>query len=206
MESKSVFLFVSLLPILFGVFILIAVIKNWGKDMTPRRLVYKIIRETIGEKGTRIFGGLAGIGLILYGVFIFSTMYLGYNPFSKKDKQTDNISIEKKTVIDANTTTSSTLYLTIPTLEQNVKLGGESILKEYVKVSFRNNHITSIPDIVWKMRNLEEIDLTNNKISKLSLENLKNLNNLKVIILTGNPIDKSEIDRLRKEMNIEIKY
>lgn len=206
METKTVFIFVSLLPTLFGIFILIAAILNWGKNLTPRKLVYKLIREALGEQGTRIFVGLGGIGLILYGTFIFSTMYLGLDPFSQKDHPTNQIILEKQTIIDSNTTTSSSQSSTIKALELNVKSNGESILKDYIKVSFKNNYLTNIPNIIWEMENLEEIDLTNNKISKLPIENLKKLNNLKSLILTNNPIDKTEIDRLKTELKIEIKY
>jgi len=206
MESKTVFIFVSLLPFLFGVFIIIAAIKNWGKGMTPKKMLYRVIRELIGEKGTRVFGGIVGVGLILYGLFIFSSMYLDYNPFSQKNRLTDKITLEKKITQEGGTTISSSLFGTVSEIQTDISAKGDSELGKFTKISFKNNYRDNIPKIVWKMKNLEIIDLTNNNIKRLPIEEIKKLKKLKQIIVTGNNIDTDNIDSLSNQLKLEIKY
>ncbi len=189
--------FISLIPLLLGIFILIVAIKI-RKGFTPRRPLAKLIRRVLGEKGTRIFAGIVGVGLILYGGSFFISMNHIDFP-SAKEKKSDKVWIVKISVTGSDTTKS---YISTPIdmLEHAYNYPNLN----FVSISFKNNYIKEVPDVVWDMINLKKINLTNNQITALPIEKIKKLKKLQTIILINNPISESELIKIRKELDLNI--
>lgn len=193
---------VSTLPFLLGLFILIISIKNI-KAKKPTKLSSIIIRKLLGETGTRIFAGIAAIAMMIFGFNFF--MKINEFKFPGHDKKKTNIVVmTKQKIIDANTTSYSSRRMTLPELKKEYKYAGNSLIADYTSISFKNNYIKKLPDFVWSMKELEEIDLTNNKITSLPKEQLASLPKLKTLILTGNPIDSTESFLIKNNRQFEI--
>jgi Leucine-rich repeat (LRR) protein len=64
----------------------------------------------------------------------------------------------------------------------------------------------SIPESIVKLKNLESLDLSDNKITSLP-KSMKKLKKLKKLNLKGNTISAEEKERLKKELpNCEISF
>ena len=74
------------------------------------------------------------------------------------------------------------------------------------KLNKNCNEISSINEIVYKMRKVELLDLSNNNLRDIP-KNLSKLNKLKLLNLSGNPLPQKVIDDLRKKMpNTRIQF
>ena len=74
------------------------------------------------------------------------------------------------------------------------------------KINLSGNEISSINEIVYKMRKVELLDLSNNNLKDIP-KNLSKLNKLKLLNLSGNPLPLKVIDDLRKKMpNTRIQF
>lgn len=189
--------FISLIPFLLGLLILTVAIKG-RKGYTPRKAIAKLIRSLLGEKGTRIFAGIIGVIFIFYGINLFMEMnQIGFK--SAMEEKSNKVSIVKISVIGSDTTKS---YISAPIdmLEHAYNYPNHN----FVSISFRNNQITKVPDVVWDMVNLEELNLTNNQIKELSIEKIKKLKKLQTIILINNPISEAELMKIRNELDLNI--
>ncbi|WP_258098426.1 leucine-rich repeat domain-containing protein [Marinoscillum pacificum] len=193
---------VSTLPFLLGLFILVISIKNI-KAKKPTKLSSILIRKLLGETGTRIFAGIVGIAMMIFGFNFF--MEINQFKFPGHDKKKTNIVVmTRQKIINASTTASSSRRMTLPELQKEYKYAGNSLIAEFTSISFKNNYIKKLPDFAWSMKELEEIDLTNNEFTSLPKEQLASLPKLKTLILTGNPIDSTEAVLLEKSLQVEI--
>ncbi len=206
MEIRTTITLLSIVAILAGVYSIYASIKNTHKNHSQHRAKHRIIQNVLGINGARIFYGLLGFGLILFGLFILFQSYVKPKLGNEYNNKTDKFILVSETVTVDGFSVSSNLTTTLKQLNNSIKILGKSELDKYVQVSFRNNYLEKIPDLVWEMKNLKAIDLTFNNISKLDVKKLSKMEKLKVINLSNNPISKKSIEILKKETNIEIKY
>jgi len=206
MEPKTILSLLSIFAILAGVYSIYASIKNTHKNHSQRKLKHRMIQKILGINGARFFYGILGFGLIIFGVFILFQYYIKPNLGNEYNNKTDKFILVSKTINNDGYTIQSNTHTTLEQLKNKIKIIGDEKLNEFVQVSFKNNYINKVPDIIWKMKNLKFIDLTYNNISELNIEKIKNMDSLKTIILRENPISEEKIKEIREKTNVEIKY
>ncbi len=67
------------------------------------------------------------------------------------------------------------------------------------QLDLSNNRITALPEEIVDMPKLERIDLNGNPVSKLP-ENIGRMENLKTLMLYGTQIPKEEQERIREAL------
>ena len=206
MEPKTILTLLSIFAILIGVYSIYASIKNTHKNHSQRKLKHRLIQKILGINGARFFYGILGFGFIILGVFILFQSYIKPDLGNEYNNKTDKFVLVSKTINNDGYTMKSKTHTTLEQLKSTIKIIGNEKLNEYVQVSFKNNYINKVPDIIWEMKNLNFIDLTYNNISELNIEKIIKMDSLKTIILKENPISEEKIKEIREKTNIEIKY
>ena len=183
-----------------GVFALGGSIKNSFKDVELKNSKSRMARSLLGEEGYRYFVGAIGVVFIVAALGLTLLAVAGDKLFnSSGDSKTDVIEI---TLISADpTVTSSVLWATEAQLKTTYNLLGDSELDKYQGVSLKNHYRSKLPDLLWKMKNVESIDLTNNEFTELPLQELAKLPKLKKLILDGNPFEPAYVQQIRSTLS-----
>jgi hypothetical protein len=178
-----------------GIFALRGAIKNSFKD-TQLRAKAHMLREILGAEGYRYFVGIIG------GVFIAASLGLvilivGGKSLMSGESKTDVMTIA---LITGDSTVTSSLMVTESQLKMKYDALGDRTFDTYQHISLRNNYRRTLPDLLWKMKNLESIDLTNNKFTELPLQELAQLPKLRRLVLDGNPIEQAYMEKIRSTL------
>jgi hypothetical protein len=179
-----------------GIFALRGAIKNSFKDVELRAKAY-VLREILGAEGYRYFVGIIG------GVFIAASLGLvvlivgGKSLLGGGESKTDVMTIA---LITGDSTVTSSLMATESQLKMTYDALGDRTFDTYQHISLRNNYRRTLPDLLWKMKNLESIDLTNNKFTELPLKEFVRLPKLRRLILDGNPIEQAYMEQIRSTL------
>lgn len=206
MKVKTGFILVAIFSILAGNYAIYASYKNTHKNYSQKKLKHRLVQNILGINGARVLYGFLGLGLILFGTFILFQFFVTPKLGNEYNNKTNEFIISSRTINKEGYTLNSNIITNLNQLKSRIKFGGEEQLNKYVKISFKNNYLEEIPQIVWKMKNLKTIDLTYNKIVNLNIEQISKMDSLKIIVLKNNPITKENIDKLRKKTSIEIRY
>ena len=164
MKVENVILIISIIVMLIGIWAVYYSLKLWNPNYRPRKLIAKLIRQSLGSKGTQIFTIIFGTVLILFGSgMTYMTLTKGkLNPYSSYNKS------EWITISVFNAQMGAILRSKVSLEKQKISRSGKDHLKNYQTVSFKNNGIKEIPNFVWDMSNLEKLDMTNNELKKNS--------------------------------------
>jgi hypothetical protein len=179
-----------------GIFALRGAIKNSFKNVELRTKAH-MLREILGAEGYRYFVGIIG------GVFIAASLGLiilmvGGKWLMSGESKTDVITIAR---ITGDSTVTSSLMATESQLKRKYDIVGDLDYDTYQHISLRNNYRRTLPDLLWKMKNLESIDLTNNKFTELPLKEFVRLPKLRRLILDGNPIEPAYLEQIRSTLS-----
>lgn len=156
-----------------------------------------MVRAVLGEEGYRYFVGILGSVFIVASLGLAFIVVGGKSLLRSGESKTDKINIA---IFSADPNAASSLMTTESQLKMRYDILGERELDTYQKISFRNNYRNTLPDILWKMRNLESIDLTNNKFTELPLEEFAKLPKLSQLILDDNPIEEKYMEQIRSTL------
>lgn len=189
---------------LFGIFLFYSAYKGWNKNYVPHKHSARIVKEAIGYNGTRFVVGLIGSILILIPTLIFLNKVAGIEPPKKMTRSeliflTPNNDNNQDKSIHFGDTTGDLNIIT-----EHVKYAPREIRDNYIKVSFKDNYLDELPQFIFKLQNLQEIDLTNNDIENLPIEQLKSLKKLRKIILTNNPVSPENLNQIKQLQYIQI--
>ena len=199
MEPRTILNLVCVFAILFGAYIILASVKNWHKNHSHRRLKARIVQYVLGVDGARVFYGIIGAGMILFGLVVLFQMHVKPLLGEKINNKTDQITLS---LIMPNASADYEMTVSEITnfarLKENVRIMGEEQLLKYSTISLRDNYLKEIPEMVWKMENLKSLDLTNNEIESISIQNLQRLPKLESIILDGNHISEENLREIRE--------
>lgn len=195
----------AIILLLFGIFFMFAAWKDLGKGQRPQKLIAGIIRYILGDRGTRIFGGILGITIFTLGIYILA---MGRLPIGPPPISNDAVGITFMEQKGSNgSSTSGFFFTSLDELENKPISYGLKSYINYAEITLANNSLTIIPSSIWKMVNLRKLNLANNALTNLPINKLKTLKHLKTIILTGNPIDNKSIDSLKTALpNVEIEF
>ncbi len=205
MEPKTILILVAIVSIFAGAYAIYGSIKNTHKNHSHRRLKNRTIQQLLGVDGARIFYGILGTGLLVFGLLFFFNLVVAPMLGDEYNNKTDEIVLVSKTTYSGNFSGQSTTYTTVEKLRGTTEIMGNNYLDDFIKISFKDNYRESLPDIVWEIKNVEIIDLTNNKISEIDSDKLSSLEHLKTLILTNNPISSEKIEEIRTNTVLEVK-
>lgn len=191
----------SLFFISIGIIMIYRAVKNRHVGVVPRKLIARLIRELLGDKGTKVFvivfGSifvLIGLSSLLGSLFYTSSKKTG---FEKTEKITVQLEIQG---IDNAPALGIMLFKNIDELER--KREKYSTIR---KISFKNNHLDSLPLCLLEMNNLNELDLRGNNVTVNDLLGvLKAENDIKKLKVFGTPLVKDDSLLLNQFPSIEI--
>ncbi|MDO5979261.1 hypothetical protein [Flavivirga spongiicola] len=198
MEPTYVIYIISIIFTGIGLWILFYVFKKWNPNYVPRKITAKIIRNLFGSKGSRIFSGIMGTIILIFGIGLFyleSTRESRH--LSNKEKtyiKTDNIQITQHS-------DNSILHTTLKIEQQKISRIGKDHLKNYKTISFDGNGLENIPNIIWDMTNLRILDLSNNELTEIHQykDKIQKFEELNLIILDNNPMDSLYVKKINQE-------
>ncbi len=206
MSDNTVLTILSIIIVLLGITFIIVAIKKKKFD-EPRKIIPKIIYEAFGEKGLRYTIIIIGVGTIIYGFTFFGNHVLNFSPikaFTQQNSKSDFVQLDSREIKINSGTTSRHLSIPLNDLERSITNMDENEKNQFIKISFSNCRLNNIPTVIWKLKNLEEVNLNNNKLTTIPIESLNSLPNLKTLILTNNKIVDDEKDRLIANLNCKI--
>jgi hypothetical protein len=187
----------SIITVLFalGIYALQGAIRHSFKDVESKTPKARLVRSLLGETGFRYFIGL--IGVVFIAAALFATVTLGFGVDIGGHK-TDWVEIV--VMPDSLDTNGSRLSAKMSSLRMKYQYKGDAEFQKYQRVSFRNHYMDKLPDLLWKMTNVESIDLSNNDFEELPLEQLSKLTKLKTLVLDGNPMEPGYVDQVRTKL------
>ena len=206
MEPKTIIILIAIIAIIAGIYSIYASIKNTHKNHSQRRLKHRIIQKILGVNGARIFYGILGFGLFIFGVIILFQILIKPKLGNEYNNRTNKFILVSKTINKNGYSLSSSTTLNFEQLNRTIQIKGKDELNKYVQASFKNNYLDEVPEIVWKMKNLRVIDFTYNNIAQIDINKLSKMDSLKTIILTNNPISKEKINEIKEKTDIKIIY
>ncbi|MEJ0029535.1 MAG: hypothetical protein WDO15_03850 [Bacteroidota bacterium] len=177
-----------------GIYALQGAIRHSFKDVESKTGKARLVRSLLGETGFRYFIGAIGVAFIVAA--LFATVTLGFGVDIGGDR-TDRVEIH---IMPDSTSTGSLLTATMPQLKMKYQYMGDAEFQKYQQVSFRNHYMDKLPDLLWKMTNVESIDLSNNDFQELPLQDLAKLTKLKKLVLDGNPIEPAYLEQIRSKL------
>lgn len=180
-----------------GVFALRGAIRNSFKNVELKKAKARMLREILGEQGYRVFVGALGV-LFIAASLSLAFLMLGGLKLTKGRSKTDVINIA---MVSDDPNVTSGLMATEQQLKLKYEIIGETEFEKYQGISFKNNYRSDLPDLMWHMKNLESIDLTNNDFSELPLEKFSQLPKLTKLILTGNPMEPAYVEKVRAALS-----
>lgn len=184
--------FFSFMSIL-SVYLIYKAIKGWDPNYKPGKLTARVIRAALGYKGSRIFTGVMGSLLLALWITMLLLTNTSFRP-SFADK-TDMFEITCGTGFAANNIENV----------NNLNYGAGAYKREQITgLSFKNNYLKEVPEVVWNIENLKILNLANNKIKKIDLEGIRKLKQLDTLIITGTPIAEDNLQQISSTMNVHI--
>ena len=67
--------------------------------------------------------------------------------------------------------------------------------------------LTTIPDKIWNMKNIRQLDLSHNHLHQINPDSLRTLDSLTFLQISDNPFDSIYVQQLREEFpDIEIVF
>ena len=205
MTPKSIIVILSIIVIIAGIYSIYASIKNTHQNHSQRKFKHRMIQKILGINGARVFYGFLGAGLIVFGLFMLFQFFVKPNLGNEYNNKTDKFVLISNTISNDKFIMTSSLTTTLEQLKSSIKIVGNAKLDEYVQIDFNNNYLDNLPDIVWQMKNLKTINLTNNNISDLDIDKISKMDSLKTIDLTNNPISIEKINEIRANTTVDIK-
>jgi hypothetical protein len=181
-----------------GIFALRGSIKNTFKNVELRNSKARMVRSILGEEGYRYFVGAIGVVFIAAALGLIVLIVGGKSLMNSEDSETD---IMEVALMSEDSTVTSTLWLTEAQLKTKHEIFGDSEFDKYQHISLKNNYRSKLPDLLWKMTNIESIDLTNNEFTELPLHELMKLPKLRKLILDGNPVEQVYIQQIRSTLS-----
>jgi hypothetical protein len=181
-----------------GIFALRGSVKNSFKNVELKNSKARMVQSILGEEGYRYFVGAIGVVFVAAALGLIVIIVGGKNLMNSDDSETD---IMKLTVLSDDSTVTSTLWSTEAQLITKHKILGDSIFDKYQHISLKNNYRSKLPDLLWKMTNIESIDLTNNDFTELPLQEFVKLPKLRKLILNGNPVEQAYIQQIRSKLS-----
>ena len=190
---------------LFGIFLFYASCKGWNRNYVPHQRSARILKYAIGYNGTRFFTGLIASVLILIPTLIFFNKVVEIKAPKRMTSKSELVFL---TPNNANNQDKS-IHIgdrsgDLNIITEHIKYSRPEIRDNYIKVSFKDNYLDKLPTFIFKLQNLEEIDLTNNDIETLPINQIKNLKKLRKIILTNNPISSENLNQIKQLHYIKI--
>ena len=160
--------------------------------------MHRAIFDSFGDKGIRAYVFIAGGIVITIGFFIASLS-------GEINLDTSNYSQNKPyinfTGLVKNPMNPDQL------MEGSISTVGDiraMLLREedkyILKAEVINASLKKVPNKVWNMKNLKELDLSKNKLKQINKDSLKQLNSLERLTLSGNPIPPQFIQELGEEL------
>ncbi|MCZ4245892.1 hypothetical protein [Pedobacter punctiformis] len=208
MDFKT-FLMLFLVVMLFaGLFFIYKSVKGWDRDYIPKKMKTKIIRQILGYNGSRLLMGTIGVLFLILPLYTFSDKFLGIHLNKRITDKQDFIVLSSKAdpvkTPESITTPSGERTGTLSVMADHINYSSEKVLNSYYKIVLKDNYLEELPPFVWKLKNLEEIDLENNDLKDLPVEKLLELKNLKKLNLKNNPLSKESSEKLKSLNKIEI--
>jgi hypothetical protein len=190
---------------LLGIFLFYASYKGWNKNYVPHKRSARILKEVIGYNGIRVVTGLIGSILILIPSLIFFNKVIGIKAPKRMTSKSELVFLTPNNDNDQDKSIhfgdrSGDLNL----ITEHIKYSSPEIRDNYIRVSFKDNYLEEVPEIIFKLQNLEEIDLTNNDIESLPINQIKSLKKLRKIILINNPISPENLNQIKQLQYIQI--
>lgn len=190
---------------LLGIFFFYSAFKGWNKNYVPQKRSARILKDAIGYNGTRFITGLIGSVLLLIPILIFSNKVMGIKMPKRITAKSELVFL---TPNNANNQDKSIHFGdrsgNLNSITDHIKYSSPEIRDNYIKVSFKDNYRDELPEIIFKLENLEEIDLTNNDIVNLPTDKIKSLKKLRKIILTNNPVSPENLNQIKQLQYIQI--
>jgi hypothetical protein len=178
-----------------GIYALQGAIRHSFKDVESKTGRARLVRSLLGETGFRYFIGAIGVAFI--AAALFATVTLGFGVNVGGDK-TDWVDIEM--MPDSTNFTGTRMSAKMGSLRTKYQYMGDAEFQKYVRVSFSNHYLDKLPDLLWKMTNIEVLDLTNNDFEELPLDELSKLTKLKKLTLDGNPMEPAYVEQVRAKL------
>ena len=90
-------------------------------------------------------------------------------------------------------------HISAKILEDELLFHGPEELLKYRTISFKDNGLNEIPNFIWEMSNLTELELTNNNLKTLPVKKIKALQKLEILKLDSFKINKKSLIDFQKE-------
>jgi hypothetical protein len=180
-----------------GVFALQGSVRNSFKNVELKNSKARMARTLLGEEGYRYFVGLLGVGFIVASLALLF-LVMGGGQLLKGKGKTDTIEIS---LISEDPSTKTMIMATEEQIKMKYDVFGDREFDKYQHISLKDNYRSTLPELLWRMKNIESIDLTNNEFTELPLSELTKLPKLKRLILDGNPMDEGYLQQVRSALS-----
>lgn len=196
MKPEFILYGISIIFLSIGVYALYYSIKKWNPDYVPRKATARLIRNILGSKGSKIFSGIIGVGLMIFGIG------LGYLTLTKDSRKANKNYTDSEWVEYTNHSQGITARIKEKDLRKSMTRASDFQKGNYKTISFNGMGLKKVPEYVWDMTGLSVLDLSNNNIKTLDEPENQwiKFEELNLIVLDNNPMDSLEVQRLYKKI------
>lgn len=206
MTPKLILTLLAIFCIIIAFLLIISAKKNKHKKFIPRKASAKLIKNILGDEGTKYYVYVSGVLFIFFGVGLIYLLHFSTPSIPSGYEQTETIYIHANSLspFDNSPTVSISQFENVNKLNLHGKYDRDKN-NHIIKISFKNNYLSSLPECVNQMSNLKELDIRNNNIKTNHLIDILNkLKNLRKVRLYGNESVNSYNELTQKFPKIDI--